>query len=96
LNRILAGLALAVLGGVFWLVALYNNVVDLNHNIATLKSQIDSIGANNTTMNNQVIATLGSGGLQDLATQNGLITDNHPQYFPLARSTQSWPIASQQ
>lgn len=93
LNYILAGLIFFTLGGIFLLVTLYNNVVNLDHNIATMKSQVDSIGAENTTLNNQVVATLGGGGLQDIATENGLVVDNHPQYFP---TNQSWPIASQQ
>ena len=91
LNRVLAGLIFASLGGVFLLVALYNNVVNLNHAIITAKVQLDSIGAQNTTLHNQVAATLGNIPSSGLATQHGLVQDNHPQYF-----STSWPIASQQ
>ena len=90
LNRVLAGLVFTSLVGVVWLVMLYNNVVNLDHTITAAKTQLDSIGAQTTVLNNQVVAALGSIQSNDLATQNGLVQDNHPQYF-----SQSWPIASQ-
>ncbi len=91
LNRIIIGLALCTVLGVFWLVLLYNNIVDLNHNIAATKSKLDSIGAANTTLNAETVAALKVVQSGDLAAADGLVADNHPQYF-----TQSWPIASQQ
>ncbi|HVO28935.1 MAG TPA: hypothetical protein VMT81_03065 [Candidatus Paceibacterota bacterium] len=91
MNWILAGLILTSLVGVFWLVALYNNIVDLNHNIAAAKTELDSVGAQATALNNQVVAAMGDVASGDLAAQDGLVQDNHPQYF-----NQSWPIASQQ
>jgi hypothetical protein len=93
LNFIIAGLIFTSFVGAFWLVALYNNTVNLNHNIAAAKSELDSVGAKNTTLNNQVVAALGNVQSGDLATADGLVQDNHPQYFP---TNQSWPIASQQ
>jgi hypothetical protein len=90
LNRVLAGLIFTSLVGVIWLVALYNNVVNVNHTIAAEKAQLDTIGANNTALNNQVTVALGTIQSADLAAQNGLVQDNHPQYF-----SPSWPIASQ-
>lgn len=90
LNLAIAGLAFLSLVGIFCLVALYNNIVNLNHNIAAAKTELDSIGSNNTTLNNQVIAALGNVQSANMAAGDGLVADNHPQYF-----TQSWPIASQ-
>jgi len=90
LNLVLAGLVFSSLVGIVWTVALYNNVVNLNHAIAAEKAQLDSIGANNTAINNRVVAALGNIQSADLAAQNGLVQDNHPQYF-----SPSWPIASQ-
>ncbi len=91
LNRILAGLVCGILMATFYLVAVYNDVVNLNHNIAAAKAQLDAIGAQNTTLNNQVVASLGNIQSGDLAAEGGLVQDNHPQYF-----SQSWPIASKQ
>ncbi len=91
LNFVLAGLIFTSLVGVFFLVALYNNVVNLNHAIVSAKANLDSIGAQNSTLNNQVVASLGNVASGNLAAADGLIQDNHPTYF-----SQSWPIASQQ
>ena len=53
---IVAGL----IGGTFWLIMLYNQTVNLNHEIAAAKSELDSIGAENTALNNQIITMLGN------------------------------------
>lgn len=91
INLILAGLIFGLFLSVFSLIAIYNNVVNLEHNVATAKAAVDSIGAQNTALNNQVVAALGNIRSNALATSDGLVQDNHPQYF-----SQSWPIASQQ
>jgi hypothetical protein len=101
LNRIIAGLALFTVLGVFSLVMLYNNIVDLNHNIATAKAQLDSIGAANTTLNAETVAALRVVQSGDLAAADGLVADAHPQYFtnnqqPITSNQSAWPIASQQ
>jgi hypothetical protein len=101
LNRIIAGLALFTVLGIFWLVLLYNNIVNLNHNIATAKSQLDAIGVANTTLNAQTVAALKVVQSGDLATADGLVADAHPQYFtnnqpPITSNQSAWPIASQQ
>jgi hypothetical protein len=101
LNRIIATLAIFTVFGVFWLVMLYNTIVDLNHNIATAKSKLDSIGAQNTSLNAQTVAELRVVQSGDLAAADGLVSDAHPQYFtsnqpPIISNQSAWPIASQQ
>lgn len=98
LNFILTGLIFTCLLGVFWLIALYNNVVNLSHNLATAKTQLDAVGAQNTSLNNQVVAAMGDVTSGDLAVAGGLVQDNHPAYFTINQPStqQSWPIASQQ
>ncbi len=97
LNFVIVALAAASLVGIFALVGLYNNIVDLNHNLAAAKSQLDAIGAKSTTLNQQVIADLGNVSTGNLAAQDGLIQDNQPAYFPLDHyfPTTQWPLASQ-
>jgi len=95
LNFVIGGLIFTTLVGVFWLVALYNNVVNLNHNIQTAKAQLDSIGAKNTTLNNQVVAALGNVESGDLASQDGLVQDSHPQYFAVNAASVSQSSAHQ-
>ncbi len=91
-NRILAGLAVALVAGVFGMVALYNATVNLGHNIAAAKTELDAVGAESTQLNNQVINDLSGSGLAAAASADGLVADNNPQYFPVHGP---WPIASQ-
>ena len=92
LNAVIVLLVVALLGGTFWLVIAYNKTVDLSHDIISIKAQLESVGAQNTTLNNQVLATLGGANFTSLATADGLVQDKNPQYFTV---DQQWPIASQ-
>jgi hypothetical protein len=92
LNAVIAMLVIALLGGTFWLVIAYNKTVDLSQDITTDKATLDSIGAQDTALNNQILATLGGDDFSALASADGLVEDKNPQYFPL---NQQWPIASQ-
>ena len=92
LNAVIALLVVALLGGTFWLVIAYNKTVDLSQNIVSLKAQLQSVGAQDTALNNQVLATLGGANFTALASADGLVQDKNPQYFTV---DQQWPIASQ-
>ncbi|MDR3581746.1 MAG: hypothetical protein P4L67_00530 [Candidatus Pacebacteria bacterium] len=91
-NLVIAVLAVMVLVGTFWIIVEYNKTVDLNHNITAAKTQLDAIGAKNTILNNDVIATLGGGQIGALAAADNLVEESKPQYFSI---NQQWPIASQ-
>ena len=92
LNLVIALLIVALLGGTFWLVIAYNKTVDFSHDIVSIKAQLQSIGAQNTALNNQVLATLGGADFTALVAADGLVADKNPQYFTV---NQQWPIASQ-
>jgi len=77
----IGALIAVLLLGTFWLVVLYNHVVNLNHAIATDKAKLDVIGAQNTMLSNEAQAALGSGQLTSLASEDGLVIENKPQYF---------------
>ncbi len=91
LNLVLGVVVCALFIGVFSLVTLYNNVVNVSQNIQTAKSKLDAIGAQNTSLNNQVVTALASAQTSNLGELDGLVADAHPQYF-----NQSWSLASQQ
>ena len=77
------------------MVALYNATVNLDHNIAEIKSELDVVGAKNTDLNNTVVATLSGGGIAAIAAKNGLVPESKPTYFHSSQTTdQKWPIAS--
>jgi hypothetical protein len=92
-NAVIALLVVALLGGTFGLVIAYNKTVDLSQDIISSKAKLQSVGAQDTALNNQVLATLGGADLTALAAADGLVQDKNPQYFT---SDQQWPIASQQ
>jgi hypothetical protein len=85
-------LVVALLGGTFWLVIAYNKTVDLSHDITAAKATLDTTGAQNTALNNQILATLGGTDFSAVAIQDKLVQDKNPQYFSI---DQQWPIASQ-
>jgi hypothetical protein len=93
LNAVIALLVVALLGGTFWLVIAYNKTVDLSQDIVSVKAQLETVGAENTALNNQVLATLGGADFTSLASADGLVQDKNPQYFT---TDNQWPIASQQ
>jgi len=87
----LLALSIAILGGTFWLVVVYNQTVNTTHNIAAAKAQLDAIGSQNTALNNQMVATLNTSQASALAAQDGLVQDNKPQYITI---NNQWPIVS--
>ena len=87
----LAALSIAILGGTFWLVVVYNQTVNAEHDIAAAKAKLDAIGAQNTAINNQMVATLSVTQAAALAAQDGLVQDNKPQYVTI---NNQWPIVS--
>ena len=96
-NKNTWNLALAVMGvilslGTFWVIVAYNQTVSLAHDIAKMKAELDTLGAKNTALNNNLIASLGSDAVKRMAAQGGLVEDKKPQYFEL---NPKWPLASQ-
>ncbi|HVN26686.1 MAG TPA: hypothetical protein VMT99_03485 [Candidatus Paceibacterota bacterium] len=91
INGILVLLTVAVLVGTFWLVVAYNQTVNMTHNIAAMKAKLDDIGAENTASSNALIATLSASQAAAIASQDGLVQENNPQYRTV---TTQWPIVS--
>lgn len=81
LRFLLILVVIGLVGGTFWLIMLYNHTVAMEHEIAAAKAELDTIGAQNTALNNQIITTLGNTDqLTALATSDGLVVDAKPQY----------------
>ena len=91
LNAVIALLVVALLGGTFWLVIAYNKVVNLSHDISSMKAQLDAIGAQNTAKSNATIATLSGNNLSLVASADNMVQEKTPEYFQLDKK---WPIAS--
>lgn len=91
-NMILAALVLLVLAGTAGVIVEYNKTVNLSQNVLAAKTELQSVGAKNTQLNNGVIAALDGGQAASIASTDGLIAERNPQYFSI---NQQWPIASQ-
>ncbi len=91
MNLVLGALALFAIVGTIGLIVEYNKTVNLEHNILAAKTEIQTVGAANTQLNNAVIATLDSGAAGTIAASDGLVAEHKPQYFSI---NQQWPIAS--
>ena len=75
-----------LMGGTFWLIALYNQSVNLNHEISAAKAALDTVGAENTAINNKIVTMLGDADqLSAVATTDGLVVDTRPQYVTAAQ-----------
>ena len=81
LNIVLGCLVVLLLLGTGSLVVLYNHVVNLNHEIASLKASIDSVGAASSALSNQKVTAIGDDQGASLAVGQGLVLDNQPHYF---------------
>ena len=92
ITMILGVLVITILAGTFWLVVAYNQIVNVSHNISAMKAQLDTIGAENTAASNQLVATLSAGQAAAIASQDGLVQENKPQYITV--NNNSWPIVS--
>ncbi|HEX4103922.1 MAG TPA: hypothetical protein VHZ04_00375 [Candidatus Paceibacterota bacterium] len=96
-NLVLGVLVVGVAAGVFGMVAFYNSTVNLSHDIATAKAELDSIGAQNTTLNNEILAATTGAQFTNLAGPDGLVAVSNPQYFQESQDpqTKQWQLASQ-
>ena len=79
-------LVVGLTGGTFWLIALYNQTVNLNHEISAAKAALDTVGAENTAINNKIVTMLGDADqLSAVATSDGIVVDTRPQYVTAAQ-----------
>lgn len=92
LNGILVVLSIGVFGGIFLLVGLYNSTVSLSRDISEAKTELEAVGAENTNLNNTIIAALGSNQITANVRANNLVQDKNPHYFPI---DSKWLLASQ-
>lgn len=91
LNRAVAALSVALIVGVFGMVALYNATINLNHTITAAKTELDTIGAESTALNSKIVQDLGGTALDAALRGDGLVAETNPEYFPVHGP---WPLAS--
>jgi len=70
-----------VVGGIFWLIILYNQNVNLTHNLDERKTELQSLEANNAELKEQFFALFTASNVEQFAKERGLIKEKNPRYF---------------
>lgn len=87
---ILVGLGISIVLGSFWLVVIYNNIVDLRHDISSAKADFDALQAQNSELRSRVFALLDVSDLKESSL--GLVQDKNPEYLEI---NSKWSFASE-
>lgn len=82
-------LALILLGGGGFCITQYQALAESRHALVTLKDSLVRAEEANAENKNNLYAILDASGLETLATQNGLVSERHPEYLPATISWQS-------
>jgi cell division protein FtsL len=87
LNIIIAILIAALLSGSLWLVALYNRLVNLNHNISELNTELNKLQTANAEVKKAIFAIFDSQNLEKLAEEKQLVKDRNPEYLTITEGS---------
>lgn len=79
--RLVVGLSIPFIGGVFWLIIMYNQVVSAEHEIAKLNKQIEETQAKNAELKEQAFVFFSGGNIDKLVQDRGLVQEKNPEYF---------------
>ncbi len=89
LNKILFLLTVNVIVGAFWLVMLYNNSVNFNHGLVSLRGELQQVEARNAQIKDALFRLFNDAVLH--INQLGLVQEKNPQYFEI---NSQWSYAS--
>lgn len=78
--------ALPVLMAVIWLIVIYNNVVDLRHQMTSMNTELKDIQTKTAELKEKELALLGEQTLSALATRRSLVAESNPRYLEISRS----------
>lgn len=92
-NKILIALAIPLISGAIWLVFVYNQVVSINHEISSLKKEIEVNQAATAELKGKVFSLYSSENVEKTISQLNLIQEKNPEYFKIP---EKWVFASQQ
>lgn len=90
-NYILALLVLLIVSGTVWLVVLYNRKVDYVNSVTKIKQDKQLLEAQSVQDKEKIFSLLGSGEMDQFATQLGLVKENNPEYIEISKP---WVSAS--
>ncbi len=92
LNKFLIIGVIPLVLGVVWLIILYNQIVNLNHEVSVMRSDIKNIEASTAELKEKTFAFFNTSALESLKSDRGLVEERKPEYFDL---NAQWVIASQ-
>lgn len=76
--------------GVLWLVALYNQNVNLSYEISKTRLEVEKTQASLAQMKNEIFTRFDSASIEKVISERQLIQDKNPEYFV----SQKWEFAS--
>lgn len=88
--KLIIGLTIPFVGGVFWLVIMYNQIVTAEHEISKINKQIEESQALNADFKERAFAFFSADNVKQLISERGLVQEKSPQYF---EDSSSWQKA---
>lgn len=82
-------LVFALIISVFWLIVVYNRVVNFEHGISAVKSELKSVQAENVELKEKIFGLFDEKNVSRLDV--GLVKDKNPEYLEVAPR---WSFAS--
>jgi len=79
--KLIIGFTVPFVGGAFWLVVMYNQVVTTGHEISKINKEIEESQVMNADLKERTFAFFSVGNVEKLISERGLVQEKSPQYF---------------
>lgn len=89
--KIIALLGVTLLFGVIFLIALYNQTVNLEHEIKAARDEVQNIQAENAEYKDKIFNLLSAKNIESIAAERQLVKEKEPEYIQAHR----WAVVSQ-
>lgn len=93
MSRIMILMAIPLVIGAIWLVFVYNQVVSINHDISSIKKEIELNLEETAALKEKVFNFYNSDNVDLVISQLNLVKEKNPEYFKIS---EKWVFASQQ
>jgi len=88
---LIALLGMPLIFGVVFLIASYNQIVNLEHEIKTSRAEVQNIQAENAESKDKIFNLLSAQNIEFLAAERKLVKEKDPEYI----QAHKWAVASQ-
>ena len=83
LNKVIFCLVCALALQALWLVMLYNHVVNIEHAITQVKSDMRTLNTESAELKDTIFTLFDSEHLEAFAASRALVQERNPRYFPI-------------